>query len=307
VLALRVAGRPALRFGAGGRMLAAPPPGAGRPLVFAHRGSSYSEPEHTLAAYLRAIAGGADGLECDVRLTRDGHLVCVHDGRLERTSNGRGLVSYRTLEELRKLDFGSWHRRPPDGESAYGRGPAAAELVYDRGPDGDGPARILTLETLLAAVRDAGRPLRLLIETKHPNRFGPAVEARLIAILRRFGLDEPRPGAPVEVTAMSFSPLAVRRFRRLAPGLPTVMLLELVPPGLRGGRLPFGASVGGPSVGLARSHPEIVERIRARGHPVYLWTVNDPADVELAVALGVEGVITDRPEYVRWLLDNAPG
>jgi glycerophosphoryl diester phosphodiesterase len=296
VLALRVAGRPALRFRDGARMLAAPPPGAGRPLVFAHRGSSYAEPEHTLAAYLRAIAGGADGLECDVRLTRDGHLVCVHDGRLERTSNGRGLVSGRTLDELRELDFGSWHRRPPDGE-----------LVYDRGPDGDGPARILTLDTLLAAVHDAGRPMRLLIETKHPNRFGPAVESRLIATLRRFGLDAPRPAAPVEVTVMSFSPLAVRRIRRFAPLLPTVMLLELLPPGLRSGRLPFGASVGGPSVGLARSHPEIVERIRARGHPVYLWTVNEPSDVELAVALGVEGVITDRPEYVRWLLDGARG
>ena len=80
------------------------------PLVFAHRGASADLPEHTLAAYLRALDEGADGLECDVRLTRDGHLVCVHDRRLDRTSNGRGPVSARTLAELEALDFGSWHR-----------------------------------------------------------------------------------------------------------------------------------------------------------------------------------------------------
>src|SRR4051794_21685949 len=64
--------------------------------VVAHRGSSDDAPEHTLSAYNRAIEDGADALECDVRLTRDGHLVCVHDRRIDRTSNGRGIVS--TLE-----------------------------------------------------------------------------------------------------------------------------------------------------------------------------------------------------------------
>src|SRR5437667_418097 len=71
-------------------------------------------PEHTEDAYLRAIREGADGLECDVRLTSDGHLVCVHDRRLERTSNGRGVVSEHSLAELGTLDFGSWHPELPD-------------------------------------------------------------------------------------------------------------------------------------------------------------------------------------------------
>src|SRR5690349_20540843 len=78
-------------------------------LVFAHRGASAELPEHTLAAYLRAIEQGADGIECDVRLTRDGHLVCIHDSRLDRTSNGSGRVSRARLAELELLDFGSWH------------------------------------------------------------------------------------------------------------------------------------------------------------------------------------------------------
>ena len=61
--------------------------------VVAHRGSSADVPEHTLAAYEQAVADGADALECDVRLTADGHLVCVHDRRIDRTSDGRGIVS----------------------------------------------------------------------------------------------------------------------------------------------------------------------------------------------------------------------
>jgi glycerophosphoryl diester phosphodiesterase len=284
-LRIRRAVRPASR----------PPPHAatGRPLVFAHRGSSAAEPEHTLAAYLRAIGEGADGVECDVRLTADGHLVCVHDRRLDRVSDGRGLVSTSTLAELNRLDFGSWHPGPGDDDD---------ELVYDR--DARGRIRVLTLDNLLAAVRAAGRPMRLLIETKHPTRYGPAVEERLAAVLRRYGLDRPGPGNPVHVTAMSFSPLAVRRIHHLVPGLPTVMLLELLPAGLRGGRLPFGSGIGGPGIRLLRAHPEVARRLHERGHQVYVWTVNDPRDLDLVIELGVEGIITDRPTFVRQRLDQ---
>ncbi|MFY1618422.1 glycerophosphodiester phosphodiesterase [Micromonospora sp. WMMD736] len=255
----------------------------GGPLVFAHRGASYDLPEHTLAAYLRALDEGADGLECDVRLTRDGHLVCVHDRRLDRTSNGRGLVSARTLAELDALDFGSWH-------------PAGA-------PGGDLPpdeshTRLLTLARLLDAVLAAGRPVRLLVETKHPSRFGSLVERRLVDLLRQYGLVDPAPDDPVQVTVMSFSPLAVRRIRELAPALPTVLLLEVLPPWLRLGRLPFGARIAGPGIGLLRARPHLLPALRAAGNQVYVWTVNEPADVELVLAEEVDGIITDRPAHV---------
>jgi glycerophosphoryl diester phosphodiesterase len=241
----------------------------GPPLVFAHRGSSAALPEHTLPAYLRALDEGADGLECDVRLSRDGHLVCLHDRRLERVSNGRGRVSGYTLDQLNRLDYGSWH--------------------------GTGPAPLLTLERLLPAVREAGRPVRLLIETKHPSRFGPEVERRLVALLRRHRLAEPAPDDPVQVSVMSFSALAVRRIRYLAPVLPTVLLLELLPPGLRLRRLPFGARIAGPSIELVRARPGLVPALRAAGHQVYVWTVNEPADLALVRRHRVDGVITDRP------------
>ena len=270
---------------------------ASGPLVFAHRGSSEALPEHTLAAYLRALEEGADGLECDVRLTRDGHLVCVHDRRLNRTSNGRGRVSAYTLAELDVLNFGSWH------PAAAGPGPAGPGLKLVDEPDTDDPAvpeltRLLTLSRLLEAVRASGREVRLLIETKHPSRYGADVERRLVDLLRRYGLAEPVPGDPVSVTVMSFAALAVRRIKRLAPALPTVYLLEVLPPGVGRGRLPFGARIAAPGVNLVRARPGLVPALRAAGHQTYVWTVNEEEDLELVLSQGVDGVITDRPRFV---------
>jgi glycerophosphoryl diester phosphodiesterase len=255
---------------------------AGAPLVFAHRGSSAALPEHTRGAYLRAIAEGADGLECDVRLTRDGHLVCIHDAVVDRTSDGRGRVSAATLAELNELDYSAW-----------------------RGANG-GPG-ILTLEELLQLVLAAGRPLRLLIETKHPSRFRSAVEERLVAMLQRYGLSTAAGAATtgVAVTVMSFSPLAVRRMRALAPEVPTVFLFEFAPPAVRDGRVPFGATLLGPGLKAVRARPDLVRRAHERGHEVYVWTVNEPADVELMQTLEVDGIISDRPADVRAQLGRA--
>ncbi|GAB2998945.1 glycerophosphodiester phosphodiesterase family protein [Saccharothrix stipae] len=159
------------------------------PEVVAHRGASTRRPEHTLAAYELALRQGADGLECDVRLTRDGHLVCVHDRRIDRTSGGKGLVSAMTLAQLRRHDFGSWH--------------------------GGEPAEVLTLDALLGLAADHGT--RLFVETKHPVRYGAGVERRLAEELGRHRLD---------VVMMSFSVFAVHRFKKLKPEVPTVLLYD---------------------------------------------------------------------------------
>jgi glycerophosphoryl diester phosphodiesterase len=225
-------------------------------------------PEHTLAAYQQAIEAGIDGLECDVRLSRDGHLICIHDRRLDRTSNGRGRVSAATLAQLELLDFGSWHAPRPHP--------------------------VLTLRRLLEAVVDAGRPLRLLIETKHPSRFGAQVEQRLIALLAQFGLTDGA-AAGVAVSIMSFSPRALLRARALAPALDTVYLFEFATPGVRRGRLPLRASVLGPSISVVRANPNLIARAHQRGHQVYVWTVNTPADQDLAIELGADAIITDVP------------
>jgi len=115
--------------------------------------------------------------------------------------------------------------------------------------------------------------------------------------LRRYGLEKPDPGV-VSVTMMSFSFNAVRRVRELAPDLPVVQLLEFLPPWLRDGRLPAGASIAGPGVRLLRSHPWLARRVHDQGNQLYVWTVNTPAEVDLVLDLGADGIISDRPRYV---------
>src|SRR3978361_967579 len=111
----------------------APLPRNENPLVIGHRGASGDIAEHTLPAYLAAIETGADGLECDVRLTRDGHLVCVHDRTVNRTSNGTGIVSELDLERLRALDFQSWHDElPSSADELLPDSPYLAGVAPDR-------------------------------------------------------------------------------------------------------------------------------------------------------------------------------
>jgi glycerophosphoryl diester phosphodiesterase len=75
--------------------------------------------------------------------------------------------------------------------------------------------------------------------------------------------------------------------------------MEVLPPGLRGGQLPYGARAGGPGISLLRARPQIAERLRERGYEVYVWTVNESDDIDLCRRLGVTGIISDRPGYVR--------
>ncbi len=260
-----------------------------RPLdVVAHRGASDDAPEHTLAAYRKAIEDGADALECDVRLTADGHLVCVHDRRVNRTSNGRGAVSTLELADLAALDFGSW--KAPTGEHE----------APDRDPERDNREHtsVLTLERLLELVADSGRRVELAIETKHPTRWAGQVEERLLALLGRFGLADPPRDDPSPVRVMSFSARSLHRVRAAAPALPTVYLMQFLSLRYRDGRLPAGVDIAGPSIRIVRNHPEYVARLHRAGNRVHVWTVNEPEDVELCARLGVDAVITNRPKAV---------
>ncbi|MEU3522866.1 glycerophosphodiester phosphodiesterase [Streptomyces sp. NPDC038707] len=259
--------------------------------VVAHRGASEDAPEHTLAAYRKAIEDGADALECDVRLTADGHLVCVHDRRVNRTSNGRGAVSALELADLAALDFGSWKNR----EAWHGRD---EEPDWEHRPEDREATSVLTLERLLELVADAGRRVELAIETKHPTRWAGQVEERLLALLDRFGLAAPASAAESPVRIMSFSARSLHRVRAAAPALPTVYLMQFVSPRLRDGRLPVGVGIAGPSIRIVRNHPAYVERLRRAGHQVHVWTVNEPEDVDLCVELGVDAIITNRPRAV---------
>lgn len=217
--------------------------------VVAHRGASEDAPEHTLAAYRKAIEDGADALECDVRLTADGHLVCVHDRRVNRTSNGRGAVSALELADLAALDFGSrrtrefWRTRDEEPDWVFR-------------PEDREDTSVLTLERLLELVADAGRRVEMAIETKHPTRWAGQVEERLLALLKRFGLDAPASAAESPIRVMSFSARSLHRVRAASPTLPTVYLLQFVSPRLRDGRLPAGCGSPDPRSGSCATTPD---------------------------------------------------
>jgi glycerophosphoryl diester phosphodiesterase len=279
-------------------------------MLVAHRGASAVVAEHTLAAYQTAIEAGADALECDVRMTRDGHLVCVHDRTVNRTSDGKGVISELDLRTLNRLDFSSWRGDlPVSADELLTDDPYLSGVAADRVQGGG----VLTLEMLLGLVHDADRDVRLLIETKHPTRYGGLVEKTLVEMLARFGWAG-RSGPPVSlreparldnrVIVMSFAPTAIRRVRLLAPDIPTVLLFKRLQPVRREGFLPAGASIAGPGLRVLRADPDFVARAHTRGHPVFVWTVDRPEDVRFALDLGVDTIISDYPEQVRAQLDR---
>lgn len=247
--------------------------------VIAHRGASSEEPEHSLAAYVRAVQQGADGIECDVRLTRDGVLVCHHDRRINRTSSGRGVVSAKTYDELAQHDFKYGHESGHELESH----PERSEL--------------LTLRTLLERMLEASSTMKFSIETKHPTRYARQVEQALFAMLHEFGLlsdDKSR----ARVRLMSFSRLAAQWMATHAPGNPAVYLLDPIRPRWRDGSLPPGVSIAGPSIETLREHPGYVAKVHERGGQVHVWTVDEEDDIDLCVELGVDAIISNRPAAV---------
>lgn len=162
-----------------------------RPQVVAHRGSSEIKAEHTLGAYLAALDEGAEALECDVRLTADGHLVCVHDRDLRRTAATDATVSTMSLAQLEDLDFASWKNPWADFDDEAEEEPRENISV-------------LTMRKLLETVADYPRPVEVAIETKHPTRYSGLVERRLVELLDDFGWA----GKDSRARVMSFSLMA---------------------------------------------------------------------------------------------------
>ena len=261
----------------------------GHPFVVAHRGASADRPEHTLAAYELALQEGADGVECDVRLTKDGHLVCVHDRRVDRTSNGTGLVSEMSLAQLKALDYGSWH-------------------ASWRADGSQGDTGLLTLDDLVSLVLDWHRPVKIFVETKHPVRYGALVESKVLALLHRYGIASPASADLSRAVVMSFSAAAVWRIRRAAPMLPTVLLGETSRYLGGSAATTVGATAVGPSIATLREHPELVDRAAAQGRALYCWTVDHYEDVRYCRELGVAWVATNHPGRTKdWLQNGLTG
>ncbi|WP_113716519.1 glycerophosphodiester phosphodiesterase [Arthrobacter dokdonensis] len=265
--------------------------------IFAHRGASAGFPEHTRAAYLQALADGADGVEGDLHLTADGALVLIHDDTLDRTSNGSGPVGAHTLEELCGLDFTSWKgaRIPPE----YGR-------VGEQ---------LLTLDGLLDILAGAGREMALALEFKYGELFDPAlVDAALEALGARGWSAARSMAGKVQVSFMSFHPEAVKYLSGHVPAAMLCQLLQYAETGAGRELLANGeallddgaAHLAGPGVAYLRANPGNAARWLAAGRTLRVWTVDTAEDLQLCLDAGVAEVTTNRPAAIRAMLGRAP-
>ena len=239
-----------------------------RPLLVAHRGAATVAPEHTIPAYEAAVAAGADVLELDVHLSADDQLVVIHDARLERTTDGRGLVREHTAQQLKRLDAGRWFGRRYRGQ------------------------RLQLLGEVLERFRDR---VAFAVELKAGSDVYPGIEERLVTLLQLYDVAD-------RTLVASFDHHALRRCREVDPDVRTGALVVA--------RLLAPAALAPPGVLTALClHAELVTApdvaaVRAAGLDCYVWVVNDAADAARFVGWGVAGLVTDRPDLLRPVLDG---
>ena len=243
-----------------------------QPLIIAHRGSSAYAPENTLAAFQLAADQGADAIELDVDLTRDGHAIIMHDATIDRTTDGSGAVHDLTLAEIRRVDAGTWKDATFRGE------------------------RVPLLEEVFAAV---GQRVLINVEVKSMSLRSNGVEAKVATLVQQFDLFD-------RVIISSFNPLALRRIKHLeprlacgllyAPDLPIILrrawLVPLIPH--LDARHPHHSQV----------NQSLVQQWHARGQRVNAWMVNDAATVRAMAQAGVDGIIGDDPVFLRQVLNG---
>lgn len=235
-------------------------------LCFAHRGARGHAPENTLAAFALAFDLGADGIECDVQRSRDGALVIIHDGTLERTTSGTGPVAAQTLAHLRALDAGRRWRWPE---------------------------RIPTLEETLALAQARGRQINLEIKGQSEAEALGTAQALAAVLAHLDGTERAR------VLVSSFTLPAVAALKRELPWLRVAALFggrrwrhaDMVAPARA-----LAAEAIHPAVGLAA--PAVIQRAHAAGLRVHIWTANRLRVIAQLMAWGVDGLFTDYPERI---------
>jgi glycerophosphoryl diester phosphodiesterase len=222
----------------------------GKVLIIAHRGASAYEPENTLRSVKKALELGADMVEVDVRASRDGHIVVMHDAVVDRTTNGKGYVKDMTLEELKRLNAGLGERVPTLQE--------VAELM--------------------------GRKAQLVVETKVPE-----IEKKVLQIIKENEL-----GRQVLIT--SFYHPILKRVKELNPNMRTGAIIASRP--IKAAQLALDAN----SNALFPKHvyvdPEMVEEAHRHDITVYPWTIDALNEIEPLIKMGVDGIVTNKPDLL---------
>jgi glycerophosphoryl diester phosphodiesterase len=245
----------------------------GQPLVFGHRGGSRLAPENTLAAFDRAVAEGVDGLELDVRLSRDGEVVVCHDPTVDRTCDGRGAVADLMAADLARLDAG-YRYSPGDGSHPFrGCGVAVPAL---RDVLARYPAQRVIVELKDNTVALAGAAVEVVREALAFDRvcFG-SFQRDVIRAVRRIAPSATTSGSREEV----FTAVLCSRAGFLPP--------------IRGYR---ALQVPEQREGVQVVTPGFVRAAHRAGIPVQVWVIDGPAQIRQLLAWGVDGIITDRPD-----------
>jgi glycerophosphoryl diester phosphodiesterase len=240
-------------------------------LIVAHRGASGTAPENTLTAFQQALDLGVGALEMDVHLSKDGGVVVIHDDTVERTTNGTGNVRDLTLSQLKELDAGSWFAPAFTGE------------------------RIPTLQEALDLAQ--GNVI-IEIELKTTTPWPTPLERKVAELVAQNGLEE-------KVIIQSFNPLALFYFRLINSNIATALLYhEGLPLPLRQRWLaPLARpQIMHPSASMATE--EHVRKLQRRGHPVVVWTVDDPAEMKTMIEREVDGIMTNRPDVLKEVLKS---
>lgn len=233
------------------------------PLVLGHRGASHDAPQNTLAAFALARQMGADGVELDTSLTRDGIPIVMHDLDLDKTTNSSGPILSLDLAEVKKLDAGSKFSPKFKGEQV----PTLDEVF----------------ETL-------GSEMFVNVELKSISYRANGLEPAALDVIRRHKAEK-------RVIISSFNPFALRRFRAIAPDIPIGYLYSQDEP--------FYLRYGWLMIGLKHEarHPqhEMIDAgymawAKRRGYLVNTWTVDDPERIKALRDLGVNAIISNRPD-----------
>ncbi len=237
-------------------------------LIIAHRGASGYAPENTIIAFRKAIEMGADGLEFDVHLSKDRHLVVCHDEKIDRTTNGKGYIKDLTLKELKQLDVGSWYSKEYHNE------------------------KIPTLEEVIELTKEYD--ILLNIELKNGIISYDNLEEKVIDVIRKNNIEK-------NVIISSFNHYSIKKIRKLDSGIETGILYVagMVDPWLYAKYLgvdaihPIYYSIS----------PKVIEGCENSNIKINTYTVNNKEHIKAIAKLGVNGIITNYPDRAKNVLD----
>lgn len=260
--------------------------------IIAHRGARSLAPENTLSAAIKAFESGADGWELDVAMSADGILVLLHDDTLERTSDAVQVFPDRkpwsvyefSLEDLNRLDFGSWFVESDPFEQAVQAQISAQDMDSYKG------ILITTLAEALQYTKDHQWWVNVEIKDASNTPADALIVSKIVAMIEELGMQD-------QVLISSFNHEYLRQVKAIDPSIPTGALVNQLVTDPLALMKDLDAQAFHP--GKKYTYAKQVHALREAGYTVNVWTVNDEAEVLALIEMGVTGIITDFPQQIK--------